>query len=82
MIAVYATYNSSVTSLLLDWLPVQAGGGEKREVRQLQFTAWPDHGVPEYPTPLLQFMRRVRTMNPQEAGPVVVHCRSTDQLVT
>ncbi|MBN3296456.1 PTPRS phosphatase, partial [Amia calva] len=26
------------------------GSSEKREVRQFQFTAWPDHGVPEYPT--------------------------------
>ncbi|CAM6000606.1 unnamed protein product, partial [Sphagnum balticum] len=38
------------------------------------FTAWPDHGVPDHPTPFLIFLRRVKTMNPPEAGPLVVHC--------
>ncbi|XP_030396107.1 receptor-type tyrosine-protein phosphatase S isoform X13 [Gopherus evgoodei] len=50
------------------------GSSEKREVRQFQFTAWPDHGVPEYPTPFLAFLRRVKTCNPPDAGPIVVHC--------
>ncbi|XP_072261188.1 receptor-type tyrosine-protein phosphatase S isoform X7 [Pyxicephalus adspersus] len=50
------------------------GSTEKREVRQFQFTAWPDHGVPEYPTPFLAFLRRVKTCNPPDAGPIVVHC--------
>nr|XP_033809752.1 receptor-type tyrosine-protein phosphatase S isoform X14 [Geotrypetes seraphini] len=52
----------------------QNGSSEKREVRQFQFTAWPDHGVPEYPTPFLAFLRRVKTCNPPDAGPIVVHC--------
>ncbi|XP_074979435.1 receptor-type tyrosine-protein phosphatase S isoform X19 [Caretta caretta] len=50
------------------------GSSEKREVRQFQFTAWPDHGVPEYPTPFLAFLRRVKTCNPPDAGPIIVHC--------
>ncbi|XP_069086248.1 receptor-type tyrosine-protein phosphatase delta isoform X13 [Pleurodeles waltl] len=50
------------------------GSSEKREVRQFQFTAWPDHGVPEHPTPFLAFLRRVKTCNPSDAGPMVVHC--------
>lgn len=50
------------------------GSSEKREVRQFQFMAWPDHGVPEYPTPILAFLRRVKTCNPPDAGPMVVHC--------
>ncbi|XP_041435757.1 receptor-type tyrosine-protein phosphatase S isoform X10 [Xenopus laevis] len=52
----------------------KSGSSEKREVRQFQFTAWPDHGVPEYPTPFLAFLRRVKTCNPPDAGPIVVHC--------
>ncbi|CAH8437384.1 unnamed protein product [Dicrocoelium dendriticum] len=61
---------------------------ECREVRQFQFTSWPDHGVPEYPIPLLLFIRRVRAAlatsisttsvhgqpNLIEQGPIVVHC--------
>ncbi|XP_053100723.1 receptor-type tyrosine-protein phosphatase F isoform X13 [Hemicordylus capensis] len=50
------------------------GSSEKRELRQFQFMAWPDHGVPEYPTPILAFLRRVKACNPPDAGPVVVHC--------
>uniref|UniRef100_A0A668VYP7 Receptor-type tyrosine-protein phosphatase F n=1 Tax=Oreochromis aureus TaxID=47969 RepID=A0A668VYP7_OREAU len=50
------------------------GSSEKREVRQFQFLAWPDHGVPEYPTPTLAFLRRIKSCNPQDAGPMVVHC--------
>ncbi|XP_055779121.1 protein tyrosine phosphatase receptor type Fa isoform X7 [Salvelinus fontinalis] len=50
------------------------GSSEKREVRQFQFMAWPDHGVPEYPTPTLAFLRRVKACNPTDAGPMVVHC--------
>ncbi|XP_045516284.1 tyrosine-protein phosphatase Lar isoform X3 [Pieris brassicae] len=50
------------------------GGAERREVKQLQFTAWPDHGVPDHPAPFLQFLRRVRALNPPDAGPLVVHC--------
>uniref|UniRef100_A0A6Q2XG17 protein-tyrosine-phosphatase n=1 Tax=Esox lucius TaxID=8010 RepID=A0A6Q2XG17_ESOLU len=52
----------------------KSGSSEKREVRHFQFTAWPDHGVPEHPTPFLAFLRRVKACNPPEAGPMVVHC--------
>ncbi|XP_049334914.1 receptor-type tyrosine-protein phosphatase S isoform X18 [Astyanax mexicanus] len=52
----------------------KSGCNERREVRQFQFTAWPDHGVPEYPTPFLAFLRRVKACNPPDAGPVAVHC--------
>ncbi|XP_037386892.1 receptor-type tyrosine-protein phosphatase S-like isoform X7 [Pygocentrus nattereri] len=52
----------------------KSGCNERREVRQFQFTAWPDHGVPEYPTPFLAFLRRVKSCNPPDAGPVIVHC--------
>ncbi|XP_032420886.1 receptor-type tyrosine-protein phosphatase S isoform X6 [Xiphophorus hellerii] len=52
----------------------KSGSSERREVRQFQFTAWPDHGVPEYPTPFLNFLRRVKACNPPDAGPIIVHC--------
>lgn len=48
---------------------------EEREVKQFHFTVWPDHGVPEYPTALLAFRRRLRAYNPADAGPPIVHCR-------
>ncbi|XP_046401143.1 tyrosine-protein phosphatase Lar isoform X4 [Ischnura elegans] len=63
-----ATY--CIRTLLLQ----RSGHSERREVRQFQFTAWPDHGVPDHPAPFLLFLRRVHAMNPQDAGPMVVHC--------
>lgn len=47
---------------------------EIREVRQFQFTAWPDHGVPDHPTPFLMFLRRIKVANPPDAGPMIVLC--------
>lgn len=49
-------------------------GNELRDVRQFQFTAWPDHGVPDHPTPFLMFLRRIKVTNPPDAGPMVVLC--------
>ena len=48
---------------------------ETREVKQFHFTAWPDHGVPEDVTAILDFRKRVRTNNLAHTGPLVVHCR-------
>ncbi|XP_023289127.1 tyrosine-protein phosphatase Lar isoform X2 [Orussus abietinus] len=52
----------------------RAGYSERRDIKQLQFTAWPDHGVPEHPAPFLQFLKRVRSLNVPDSGPLVVHC--------
>ena len=48
---------------------------EQRTVIQYHFTAWPDFGVPEHPTPLLRFARKVMSHEPPSAGPMLVHCR-------
>ncbi|XP_066538357.1 protein tyrosine phosphatase receptor type Ma isoform X3 [Hoplias malabaricus] len=50
------------------------GAHEIREIRQFHFTGWPDHGVPYHATGLLGFIRRVKSKNPANAGPMVVHC--------
>ncbi|ESO01101.1 hypothetical protein HELRODRAFT_112884 [Helobdella robusta] len=47
---------------------------ESRELFQLQFTSWPDYGVPSHPTLLLQYIRRVKSANELSPGPIVVHC--------
>jgi netrin-G3 ligand len=46
----------------------------ERIVTQYHFTIWPDHGVPDYPTALLQFVRRVVSASNEEKAPIVVHC--------
>ncbi|XP_073427183.1 receptor-type tyrosine-protein phosphatase H isoform X1 [Dendrobates tinctorius] len=45
-------------------------------VRHFHFTAWPDHGVPESTTSIIQFRNLVREHTDQHRsiGPTVVHC--------
>ena len=50
------------------------GSKMERIIRQFHFTIWPDHGVPEEPSPLLHFVRKVTQSNSPNAGPIVVHC--------
>nr|CAH8863550.1 unnamed protein product [Trichobilharzia regenti] len=49
---------------------------EHRKIWHLQYTSWPDHGVPIYSTVFLMFLRRVGTITPTDCGPIVVHCSS------
>ena len=51
-----------------------------REVKQFHFLVWPDHGVPQFATPLLSFRKRVAKYHPDKKGPMVVHCRLVSHL--
>ncbi|CAD5111750.1 DgyrCDS1029 [Dimorphilus gyrociliatus] len=46
------------------------------EVRQYHYTAWPDKGVPEFPTSLLEFREFIRKQDDiyGNASPLIVHC--------
>ncbi|KAF9137862.1 hypothetical protein BGX30_009810 [Mortierella sp. GBA39] len=47
----------------------------ERTITQLQYTGWPDFGVPETPLEVLQLIKLADTHNmPASAGPMVVHC--------
>ena len=48
-------------------------GGDQLKVTQFHFTSWPDHGVPEYAGPILNYLRRIKKLF---RGPTLVHCRS------
>ncbi|XP_074858613.1 receptor-type tyrosine-protein phosphatase C [Carettochelys insculpta] len=45
-----------------------------RDVTHIQFTSWPDHGVPEDPHLLLKLRRRVNALSNFFSGPIVIHC--------
>ncbi|XP_052393031.1 receptor-type tyrosine-protein phosphatase alpha isoform X1 [Carassius gibelio] len=51
-----------------------SGKKPQRLVTQFHFTSWPDFGVPFTPIGMLKFLKKVKTCNPQYAGPIVVHC--------
>lgn len=57
--------------------PVQYGDEDStRHVQQFHFLAWPDHGVPDYPTDILTFHQCVRNYHSRcgTTNPMVVHC--------
>ncbi|KAK0420190.1 hypothetical protein QR680_014559 [Steinernema hermaphroditum] len=47
---------------------------EERRVTQMQYTAWPDHGVPEKPSDFIDFVDEVRSARAGSVDPIVVHC--------
>ena len=57
--------------------PSQITQQQQRRVKQLPFTTWPDHSVPEAPDSLLSFVELVREQAraTQGTGPILVHCR-------
>ena len=77
---IYATHTAWMVVYL--FLPAHActqlqGSTERPlKVTHFHFTAWPDHGVPDYATPLLTFHRRVV----KEHKPKMVHCRYSQSL--
>ena len=56
--------------------PQLTGSSERAlNVTQFHFTAWPDHGVPDYATPILAFHKRVVKEHKPRKGPLMIHCR-------
>lgn len=48
--------------------------GDCMTVRQCNFTAWPEHGVPENSAPLVHFVKLVRASRAHDTTPMIVHC--------
>ncbi len=48
--------------------------GKPFKTTQFHFTTWPDHGVPDYATPILGFHRRVKSQHKPSRGPLLIHC--------
>ncbi|XP_070565918.1 tyrosine-protein phosphatase non-receptor type 4-like isoform X4 [Ptychodera flava] len=47
---------------------------EKRHVLQMQYIAWPDHGVPDDPRDFLDFVIKVRKNREGMSSSTIVHC--------
>ena len=46
----------------------------ERTICQFHYTTWPDHGVPDSVSPILELVRLVREVQPTEDRPLLVHC--------
>lgn len=46
----------------------------ERDIKHMQYVAWPDHGVPDSPGLFLSFTERVRDARKESSAPIVVHC--------
>ncbi|XP_064386119.1 sushi, von Willebrand factor type A, EGF and pentraxin domain-containing protein 1-like isoform X4 [Halichondria panicea] len=55
-------------------LAMKGESGKPFKTTQFHFTTWPDHGVPDYATPILGFHRRVKSQHKPSRGPLLVHC--------
>ncbi|XP_053390936.1 multiple epidermal growth factor-like domains protein 10, partial [Mercenaria mercenaria] len=51
-----------------------AKGQEQRNLLQLHYTTWPDKGVPQEVTSLVEFRQRVKAVPVTFDGPIIVHC--------
>ncbi|XP_019524250.1 PREDICTED: tyrosine-protein phosphatase non-receptor type 4 [Hipposideros armiger] len=47
---------------------------ESRQLTQIQYIAWPDHGVPDDSSDFLEFVCHVRSKRAGKEEPIVVHC--------
>nr|XP_038946255.1 tyrosine-protein phosphatase non-receptor type 4 isoform X5 [Rattus norvegicus] len=47
---------------------------ESRQLTQIQYTAWPDHGVPDDSSDFLDFVCHVRNKRAGKEEPIIVHC--------
>ena len=50
---------------------------EPRSIYQFHYTGWPDHGVPDDPSSVLNILEdvNIKQDHTEGAGPIVVHCR-------
>jgi receptor-type tyrosine-protein phosphatase C len=53
----------------------QCKTNEVKDFQHLHFTAWPDRGVPDNPSVMLQFRDIVMSEHTFLDGPILVHCR-------
>ncbi|XP_038044566.1 tyrosine-protein phosphatase non-receptor type 4-like isoform X2 [Patiria miniata] len=58
-----------------DFIITHTETGETRKVLQMQYIAWPDHGVPDDSSDFLDFVIRVRQYRVGMTAPTLVHCR-------
>lgn len=71
---VMATYTVRTFSIKHMKLKKKKQIATEKLVYQYHYTNWPDHGTPDHPLPVLNFVKKSSDANTRDAGPIVVHC--------
>lgn len=71
---VMATYTVRTFQIKHTKLKKKKASQSEKLVYQYHYTNWPDHGTPDHPLPVINFVKKSTAANPADAGPIVVHC--------
>ncbi|XP_058457054.1 tyrosine-protein phosphatase 99A [Malaya genurostris] len=71
---VMATYTVRTFQIKHTKLKKKKASQTEKLVYQYHYTNWPDHGTPDHPLPVINFVKKSTAANPSDAGPIVVHC--------
>lgn len=71
---VMATYTVRTFSIKHMKLKKKKQIATEQLVYQYHYPNWPDHGTPDHPLPVLNFVKKSSDANSRDAGPIVVHC--------
>ncbi|KAI8805469.1 protein-tyrosine phosphatase-like protein [Cladochytrium replicatum] len=72
LLSLHPTSDTSIHVRILN-LQSATGTSESRRICHIQFSAWPDHGIPKSPDSILRLQHIVSSLRRGHA-PVVVHC--------
>ncbi|XP_014294110.1 tyrosine-protein phosphatase non-receptor type 4 isoform X2 [Halyomorpha halys] len=72
--SVRAQYNNPAGFISNTLTLTHLQSGVEREITQLQYIGWPDHGVPDNAAVFLQFIAEVRRFRVGMVEPTIVHC--------
>ncbi|XP_056638630.1 receptor-type tyrosine-protein phosphatase delta-like [Diorhabda sublineata] len=51
-----------------------SNNGEERQITQLHYTTWPDHGIPLYSQSLVPFLQKILKIPYGTKSPILIHC--------
>ena len=73
-LSVMVRYSCILVSSVLSTLQIQDESNDSHTLTQYHLTSWPDHGVPDYATPLMSLHKQVMAKWSPSKGPILVHC--------
>ena len=73
-LSVMVIYSYILFSSVLSTLQIQDESNDSHTLTQYHLTSWPDHGVPDYATPLMSLHKQVMAKWSPSKHSILVHC--------